>query len=87
MKHILAGKTSIPCDTMVVITKCDDEPVLVGIKGHITHPFPGLILPSYKYIAGLLLTPESIEQLGPVVLTDKINLCEGDEVEVFKDES
>ena len=86
MKRSLAGKTSIPCNTLVAITKCNGDPEFVGLKGRITHPFRGLMIPGSQYIAGVWLTPESCKAVGYPEPRNEFNLVRGDKVEVLVDD-
>lgn len=76
-----AGKTDIPVGTRVRVTKVafgdDGATDDIGVKGEITHPFPGYMIGSAdKYIAGLYI------EYPPHRAGQQMNLLRGDEFEI-----
>lgn len=69
---ILAGETNIPVNERVKVLSSNDA-ALVDMVGFITHPFPGPMVPSTHYIAGIWIE-------GNSPYGSKRNLRQGDVV-------
>lgn len=73
-----AGLTNYNVGTKVKITESNDKD-LIGITGELTHPFPGLMSPNTKYVAGLRLDRKGIFSY------DICNLMKDDKFEVIEE--
>lgn len=66
-----AGNTDIEVGTHIKIIN-SDESDLIGLTGIITHPFPGLMSPGIRYVAGI-----RFDQKG-LFIGDNANLTKQD---------
>lgn len=79
---LLTG-TDLTLDTRIKIISIADkeDKELEGLTGIITHPFPGLMWPGVKYVAGVYLDSKLTNMSG-----NKINLTACDKLEVCTEE-